>query len=102
MKDIKTALDRYTMMMNVLPPKYRNGAWLLHGLLNEAIGDMKTASKSFEEAVRCDELSRSFLQKKENIKLEIFPLMNRLCTNFPLVEVTFNNHPGLVYLLNIQ
>lgn len=86
-------------MMNSLPQKYSNKSWLLRGLLNEALGNYREANEDFMNAINSDEESKRFLDEKKEIVLEIFPRMNRLCINFPLVEVAFKKHPILVIWL---
>ena len=85
--------------MESLPQKYSNGSWLLRGLLNEALGDKNQAKQDFTNSINSDEPSKNFIEKNKELTLEVFPLMNRLCINFPLVELSFKNHPKLVNTL---
>ena len=96
MNDIKSALDKCTAMMNTLPQKYFSKIWLLHGLLNEAMEHKDESETDFENAVQCDDDSKRFLQENKTVTLDIFPTMNRLCTNFPQVEISFKSHPPIV------
>ena len=93
---MQTALDKCAMMMGNMPQKYLAGAWLLRGLLNEALGNAAEADKDFENAKSYDDNSKRFLEKKESVTLTIFPPMNRLCTHFPFIELSFPKRPKLV------
>jgi hypothetical protein len=86
-------------MMDNLPQKYMTGVWLLHGLLNEGLGQSETAAKDFQNSRKYDPSSATFLDKGEPLSFVIFPPMNRLCTLFPHVELRFPGHPVLVLQL---
>jgi len=93
---MKKAWEKFNAMMENLPKKYSNSSWLLRGLLTEAIG--KKPDEDFQKAITLDDNSRSFLKNSKEITLELFPNLNRLCINFPLIEVSFKNHPLLVFV----
>lgn len=93
---MKLALERYNLMMESLPKKYSNSSWLLHGLLSQAVENNKEANKSFIKAMNLDDIAKTFLKNSQEIVLELFPNMNRLCVSFPFVDISFKNHPSLV------
>ena len=95
MGKIEMALNTCTSLIANLPTKYYKGIWLLYGLLNEPL-NKKEATENFKNAIKYDEESRKFLEKKEPIALDIFNTANRLCVEFPSIELSFGSHPPLV------
>ena len=83
-------------MIDTLPVKYMNSAWLLHGLLSESIGNIEQSKFDFKKAIANDEISADFLNKHQPITMNLFPDMDRLCTLFPQIEISFDTHPPLV------
>ena len=96
MDQFEKALDKCSLMINNMPENYLSSAWVLRGLLNELLGNEKEAKNDFKNAKSQDEKSKNFLEKNEPITLEIFPDMNRLCIQFPLIEFKFANHSPIV------
>lgn len=84
-------------MIENLPQKYLNGVWLLRGLLNEELGFKEAAIIDFANAKKFDDSSSAYLEKQETISLTVFPLMNRLCTMFPYIDLEFPKRPKLVF-----
>lgn len=96
MNELDKAFEKCTDMIDNMPERYVGNTWLLHGLLNEALGDKEEANKDFDSARSCDSNAITYLDDNQPITLEIFPSMNRLCTLFPVVELSFGSHPKLV------
>lgn len=94
---MEKALENCEAMMDTLPQKYLAKAWLFSGLLHESLNLNEASAVDFEKAIKSDESSARFLQKRESICLSIFPQTNRLCTLFPFVELHFPNRPVLVF-----
>jgi len=93
----KLALEKANVLIDNLPQKYSTGAWLLRGLINEVLGHKKDCERDFGNARKYDEQAVKFLDKNESIKLNIFPTMNRLCTQFPYIDINLPKHPPLVF-----
>lgn len=87
--------------MENLPQKYMVGIWLLRGLLNERLGNIEESGLDFENARKFDNASVQFLDHKQSIQLTVFPLTDRLCTQFPYVDINFIGHPTLVFPHNL-
>jgi len=96
MNNLNEALEKSKEMMESMPERYIGSTWLLHGLLNEALGNDKEAERDFDNARTCDICSRSYLDGNESITLEIFPVMSRLCRSFPLLGIKFKSRHLLV------
>lgn len=83
--------------METVPDKYLNNLWLLRGLIHSALNNTVESKKDFEKAYKFDsENAQKYLQAKTNIQLNIFPIQNRLCSQFPFTKITIGNNPAIV------
>lgn len=73
-KDYAQALTKLDYIIDTIAKKYVNQIWLIRGVINDILGYTDQSKKDFKRAYKYDkENAAKFLEREEDIKLNIFP-----------------------------
>ena len=87
-RDYKNALTKLDYILDTIAKKYADQIWLLRGVVNSVLGFDNIAEKDFRRAYKYDRtLTEQFLDQKQDVRLNIFPQQQRLCSYFQAIKV---------------
>ena len=90
-KDYVQALEKLDYILDTIAKKYANQLWLIRAIINEIQGNADAARKDFQRAYKYDkENAVKFLEKNEDVDLNIFPQQQRLCSFFQFIKADFS------------
>ena len=67
-------MTKLDYIIDTIAKKYVNQIWLIRGVINDILGYNEQSKKDFKRAYKYDkENATKFFDKKEDVKLNIFP-----------------------------
>ena len=73
-KDYAQALTKLDYIIDTIAKKYVNQFWLIRGIINDILGYTAQSKKDIKRAYKYDrENTTAFLEKNQDVKLNIFP-----------------------------
>jgi len=84
--DYEKSLSLCNSIIENACPEYTNKLYLLRGIILTFLERNSEATTDFTAAKQNDQIAKQFLDKKESVKIEIFPEQGRLCENFAYIR----------------